>query len=90
MFLLFYQFLFDQIQIIPESSTLSLGEYFWQIIATGFGAVLIWMVKRDFAKRDAREEKNTEAINTLKTNVAVLSSDVEKIRDDIDRFLESK
>lgn len=84
----FYQLIVDQIQIIPDPSDVSLGAYFWQIIATIFGSTLVWMIKRDLSRRDRREEKNAEAITTLRTSVAVLSSEVEGIRKDLDHLIE--
>lgn len=78
-FFYYYLLFADQVPIGTSLPTSPGDEYFWQIIATVFGGILLWIVKRDLAKRDKREEKMTEAINTLKTEFAVLSNEVESI-----------
>lgn len=88
--LFIYQFIGEHAQLLFEQPDLQLGSYFWQIIATVFGTITVWMVKRDLAKRDQREEKNMEAISTLRTQVAVLANDVEGMRADLDRLIAKK
>lgn len=80
----YYLLLVDQFPISQSPPT---EDYFWQIIATVFGGILLWLFKRDLSRRDKREEKMTEAIGTLKTDVAVLSADVKSIRKDLDNSI---
>lgn len=80
-YLLFVDSFYQQIPLDPGI------DYFWQIIATVFGGLLLWLYKRDLDRRDKREEKMTESISTLKTHVAVLSVGFEEIRKDLDNLI---
>lgn len=70
---------------VPQESS-----FVWEGVATTFGGILLWLFKRDLDKRDKREEKMSEAVNTLRTHTAVLTNDVEKIRDDLDQLIKNR
>lgn len=88
--MLLYHFILDQLPLALPDIPTSDYHYFWQLIATVFGALLFWLLKRDLSKRDRREEKMYESINTLKTDVAVLTSDIDGIRKDLDKLIENR
>lgn len=89
MYSFFYQIILDQ-GLIPEPLELAFDGNFWQAMTLVLAGVIIWMIKRDNAKRDRREEKNMEVISSLQTQVAALSAQVEGMRLDIERLFSKK
>lgn len=74
--------------LIPLISQLTytppLGAYFWEVVATIFGGILLWLAKRDLDRRDRKNDQVIESINRLNLTVALMQQDVAHIREDLD------
>lgn len=57
--------------------------YFWYVIATLFGAGLLWLIKRDMDKKDKILTTLTEAVNMLTTAQAVHEQRINRIDEDV-------